>query len=350
MNTKILSIIIPSYNMQEYLHRSVKSLLDKEIIQEIEIIIVNDGSTDKTLEIAQSYQKQYPQSVLVINKKNGHYGSAVNAGINKASGKYLKVLDADDWFNTEEFVRFVKALHTIESVDVVFTRWCLNNVYAHTKIQSEEYINPLNQKLDINKIKTDSRLSFFSFFSLYAITYRTQLLREINYKQSEGICYTDVEYIYYPLLSASTVTFLNYNVYQYFVGREGQSINPAILKKNIRHHYAIYKRMIEDYTEPQSEIKRIFQVTAFVKISESLYFSFLLSNSPKERKDLNLKELDKRIKSKSPLIYEEIGKLQYHKLPYISLWRKWGWNFHVVYLIINQLKKIIHYKNSTNNL
>lgn len=231
MNTKILSIIIPSYNMQEYLHRSVESLLAEEIMQDIEIIIVNDGSTDKTLEIAQTYQTRYPQSILIIDKKNGHYGSAVNAGINKASGKYLKVLDADDWFNTKDFVPFVKALQQIESVDVVFTHWCLNNTYTHTQIQSEKYTNPYNQILNIDNIRISNKLSFFSFFSLYAITYRTQLLRDINYKQSEGICYTDVEYIYYPLLSASTVTFLKYNVYQYFVGREGQSINPAILKK-----------------------------------------------------------------------------------------------------------------------
>lgn len=151
--------------MQEYLHRSIESLLSESIIKDIEIIIVNDGSTDKTLEIAQKYYEKNPTSITIINKKNGHYGSAVNAGIAKASGTYLKVLDADDWFNTEEFILFVKKLHQIPLCDVIFTNWCLNDTYNKEQKFSENFLNPYDYKLNIDELTIkEIPLSFYSFF------------------------------------------------------------------------------------------------------------------------------------------------------------------------------------------
>lgn len=340
MNNKILSIIIPSYNMQEYLHRSIESLLSESIIKDIEIIIVNDGSTDKTLEIAQKYYEKNPTSITIINKKNGHYGSAVNAGIAKASGTYLKVLDADDWFNTEEFILFVKKLHQIPLCDVIFTNWCLNDTYNKEQKFSENFLNPYDYKLNIDELTIkEIPLSFYSFFSLYAITYRTKFLHDIKYKQTEGICYTDVEYIYYPLIKASTAIFLDYNVYQYFIGREDQSINPINLKKNIRHHYKIYQRMIKDYENITSPVKKDIQKTAFIKIASSLYYSYLFSNSPEECKDINLRSLDLTLRKESPEIYNFIANLKYHGLPYITLWRKFKCNFHLLHKLSYILKR-----------
>lgn len=340
MNNKILSIIIPSYNMQEYLHRSIESLLSESIIKDIEIIIVNDGSTDKTLEIAQKYYEKNPTSITIINKENGHYGSAVNAGIAQASGTYLKVLDADDWFNTEDFILFVKKLHQIPLCDVIFTNWCLNDTYNKKKKFSENFLNPYDYKLNIDDLTIkEIPLSFYSFFSLYAITYRTKFLHDIKYKQTEGICYTDVEYIYYPLIKASTAIFLDYNVYQYFIGREDQSVNPVNLKKNIRHHYKIYQRMIKDYEKITSPVKKGIQKTAFIKIASSLYYSYLFSNSPEECKDINLKSLDLTLRKESPEIYNFIANLKYHGLPYITLWRKFKCNFHLLHKLSYILKR-----------
>lgn len=326
--------------MQEYLHRSIESLLSESIIKNIEIIIVNDGSTDKTLEIAQKYHKENPESITIINKENGHYGSAINAGIDKASGTYLKILDADDWFNKEDFVLFVQELHRIPLCDVVFTNWCLNDTYNKVKKSSEKFQNPYDYKLNIDDLTIkETPLSFYSFFSLYAITYRTKFLHDIKYKQTEGICYTDVEYIYYPLIKASTAIFLNYNVYQYFIGREEQSVNPINIKKNIRHHYKIYQRMIKEYETITSPVKKNIQKTAFIKIASSLYYSYLFSNSPKECEDINLKSLDLALRDKSAEIYDSIASLKYHGLPYITLWRRFKCNFHLLYKILNVLKK-----------
>ena len=122
--------------MEKYLNRCVDSLLALDILDDIEIIIVNDGSKDATLSIANQYKVQYPNSVVVIDKPNGHYGSTVNAALKVATGKYFRILDADDWFDTEAFVVFVNKLKDID-VDCVYTNFSehneLKNKIKHNK-------------------------------------------------------------------------------------------------------------------------------------------------------------------------------------------------------------------------
>ena len=98
---KILSITIPSYNVEKYIDKCVQSMLVDSILDDIEILIVNDGSKDSTPEIAKGYVEKYPQTVRLIDKENGGHGSTINAGIREATGKYFKVVDGDDWLNTE---------------------------------------------------------------------------------------------------------------------------------------------------------------------------------------------------------------------------------------------------------
>ena len=106
---KILSIIIPSYNSKPFLAKCLDSLLC-ECTDRLDIIVVNDGSTDGCEQIAEEYIAKYPASISLINKVNGGHGSGINVGSEKAVGKYLKVLDADDWFLTENIPEFIKAL------------------------------------------------------------------------------------------------------------------------------------------------------------------------------------------------------------------------------------------------
>ena len=107
---KILSIAIPVYNTEKYIKRCMDSILLKEIIDDIEIILVNDGSKDNSINIMNEYKDSYPQSVVVIDKENGGHGSTINAALTVASGKYFRVLDSDDWFDSIDFITFVKNL------------------------------------------------------------------------------------------------------------------------------------------------------------------------------------------------------------------------------------------------
>ena len=120
--SKVLSICIPSYNMEKYLNRCVDSMLVEEVLDQLEIIIVNDGSKDGTLAIANDYKQRYPQSVVVIDKPNGHYGSCINASLKVATGKYFRTVDADDWVDSKALVEFVHTLSKID-VDCVCTKY-----------------------------------------------------------------------------------------------------------------------------------------------------------------------------------------------------------------------------------
>ena len=100
MSNKVLSVVIPTYNMESYLRRCLDSVTRSDVPDSLELIVVNDGSTDSSLAIMQEYAKERPDIVNIIDKPNGHYGSCVNHGLKETTGKYVKILDADDFFNT----------------------------------------------------------------------------------------------------------------------------------------------------------------------------------------------------------------------------------------------------------
>jgi glycosyltransferase involved in cell wall biosynthesis len=133
---KTISIIVAAYNMEDYLGRCLDSVVDHKWDDSVEVIVVNDGSKDRTLQIARQYQSEYPQIVTVIDKENGHHGSCTNAALPVAKGKYVKVLDADDWFDTDAFAYLIDKLQTLDS-DLVITNY--TNHYASRKKKLTRY-------------------------------------------------------------------------------------------------------------------------------------------------------------------------------------------------------------------
>ena len=125
---KILTIVIPTYNMESYLRKCLDSLIidDKDLFERLEVLVINDGSKDASSAIAHEYQDKYPHVIRVIDKENGHYGSCVNQGLKEASGVYFRILDADDWFDTETFTNFISLLLTLD-VDLVVTDFIFVN-------------------------------------------------------------------------------------------------------------------------------------------------------------------------------------------------------------------------------
>jgi len=335
MYNKIISIVIPSYNMEDYLARSVESLLDDRINDELEIIIVNDGSTDSTGTIAHKYSMNYPSTVIAYDKDNGHYGSAVNIGISIAKGKYIKVLDADDWFDKENFVSFVLELKIRETVDVVFTKWTINNKETGNVIHSLESENKTGEVFDVQKIIVDDRN--YSFYSFYGITYLTEHLKKIEYRQTEGVCYTDTEYSLYPMLKAHNVMFLNYDVYQYYIGREGQTITREAIKKNIGHLFKVYKRMVESFDDSLMGVKKYFEVNQLLLIARSLYMSYLVLNKKVDILQYDLRSIDRLLEKKSITTFKKVGYISKYGFPYVLLWRRFGWRLDKLYSLYSRI-------------
>ena len=130
MNNKVLSIVVPSYNAEQYLPETIPTMLPASNLEKLELIIVNDGSKDNTLDIAKKLQESYPETIVIVDKKNGGHGSTINAGIKAATGKYFKVVDADDWVNTENLSELIDYLDSVNDDEVIspFIR-----VYMDTK-------------------------------------------------------------------------------------------------------------------------------------------------------------------------------------------------------------------------
>jgi len=232
---KILTICVPSYNMQDYLHKCVDSILAAHVDDDLEIIIVNDGSKDHTIDIANEYKEKYPDTVVVIDKENGQYGSCVNAALRIARGKYFRIVDADDWVDSAALASFVNTLRNVDA-DCFVTRFV-----THDRMTRQTKVNKLdvpawNTLLKVSDIKIDNRLTY-----MHQLTWRQALLHDMNYSQTEGIYYTDSEYAFLPFANAASIYFCDLNVYQYQFGREGQSMGME-MHKMISHKQKLYER------------------------------------------------------------------------------------------------------------
>ena len=326
---KILTIIVPTYNMQDYLHRCLDSLIvPDEQMAELEVLVINDGSKDNSSAIAHVYEAKYPATFRVIDKENGNYGSCINRGLKEARGKYIKVLDADDWFDTEEFGKYLSALSSVE-VDLILTDFSIvdaDSMHAslayHPNLQNDKIYALENCTLDEVKL-----------YMMHALTYRTELLRSINYVQTTGISYTDTEWTYNPLYAVKTMVYFDYNVYQYLVGREGQTMDPNVIMRTINHHEIIARSLIENEKKhPSQGFAHITIERQIVYLLTKVYRTrFVLENEASFNQS-EMASFDAYIKEQRPDMYKLVGKLPLKPsfpIPYVRYWRAFGHRFPV---------------------
>ena len=232
MEDKILSIIVPSYNMEVYLPKCLGSLVidDKELLQKLDVIVVNDGSRDRTSEIAHEFESRYPDVFRVVDKPNGHYGSCINAALPIVKGTYVKVLDADDYFDSQILGRYLSFLRNImrdgHSPDLILSGYINESL-------DETLLSKCIPSYQEGKVHIIDSLDDCSLCIHTVMTFKTNLFAGINYRQTEGICYTDVEWVMFPLAGCRDYTCFPHALYHYLVGRDGQSMERAQLSKNL---------------------------------------------------------------------------------------------------------------------
>lgn len=314
MNTKLLTVVIPTYNMEAYLGRCLESLIiDRNLLEKVEVLVINDGSKDCSSEIAHGYEEKYPEAFRVIDKENGNYGSCVNRGLAEATGKYFRLLDADDWFNTLSFKDFVKHLEICDS-DVVLTNY--SQRYANKSVLFDylEFESGKTYRIDVIPDLKNG-------FCMHALTFRLGLLKEVGLKHQEGISYTDIEYDYYPLTKAETLIYYSLDLYQYFIGRDGQTISNASFLKNKKSLMKVASRVAKDYVGLNNVSDNRKQILANIIIFPvyRLYLLSLIFDKPDEDfyKLEQLVEQNKELK-------EMTKQSTYRKVPFVSLWRRFG--------------------------
>lgn len=314
---KIITIVIPLYNMERYIGHCLDSLLIDRDLDKVEILVINDGSEDRSSEIAHGYADRHPASIRVIDKKNGNYGSCINHALKIATGKYVKVLDADDSFDTDNFRQFVKKLTEID-VDMVLTDYLVVDGKNHVDRMIVQKMPP-DQPLEISTLA--ERL-FNLPIQMHAVTYRTAILHETGYRQTEGIYYTDQEWTFYPVKAVSTVYYYPAVVYRYLEGRAGQTIEMATQIRNIGHHQTIACRELEEYVQMNHNLATDSYFRGrLMRLCETVYRRYLIL-APNKFEIGELVKFDNEISQCAPIVELLEERVSIFGFKYIGHWRR----------------------------
>ncbi len=248
---KILSVAIPSYNSQDYMRHCIDTLLVGG--EDVEIIIVNDGSKDNTAAIADEYAAKYPTIVKAVHQENGGHGDAVNTGLRHSTGEFFKVVDSDDWVDTNAYTKLLKVMKELltkeEQVDMLISNYVYEKVGAKKK-RVIHYRNcmPIEEIFtwdDIGHFKVDQ------YILMHSVIYRTQLLKDCNLQLPKHTFYVDNIFVFFPLPYVKNMYYVDVNFYRYFIGRQDQSVTMENMIKRIDQQLRVTKLMIDyfDYNK-----------------------------------------------------------------------------------------------------
>lgn len=221
--------------------------------EDVEIIIVNDGSTDGTLQLAQKLARQNPAMIKIVDKPNGGHGSAVMAGIENASGKYFKVVDSDDWVDEETYPKIIELLkgfvESEKEVDMLLSNFIYDKQGAfHKAVMHYKLIIPRNQFIGWEDC---GHFPMGKYILMHSIIYRTEILRECKLKLPEHTFYVDNIFAFNPFPYVKTIYYLDENFYHYFIGRDDQSVNEQVMIKRIDQQIRVNLLMAEEYKKDE---------------------------------------------------------------------------------------------------
>lgn len=256
---KTITFAIPCYNSQDYMDTCIRSILPGG--EDVEILIIDDGSTDRTAAIADSYASKYPSIVRAIHQPNKGHGGAINTALKYANGTYFKVVDSDDWVDLSAYMNVLSTLRKLISdgtpVDMLLTN------YVYEKVSEGKHRRMVYSLLfPENKIIgwEDMRMNITGFTILmHSVTYRTQMLRDCGLKLPEHTFYEDNLFVYVPLPHVKTLYYLNVNFYRYFIGRAGQSVAEATMVKRIDQQLKVNYMMVDavdPWSIPEKHLRR----------------------------------------------------------------------------------------------
>ena len=254
---KLLTIVVPVYKVEPYINKCLDSclifktneqgrnVLDEELMNQLEVIIVNDGTPDNSAEMSREYVIRFPQTFRQIDKENGGHGSAWNVGLKESTGKYLRFLDSDDWLTNLEML--MRKLGSID-VDVVVTEMNTFDEQSGTVTKSS-LAKTYNKVMDIDVQEFGGNMSNF-----WCATYKTSLLKPLYPLFLEGVSYDDSILYIVPHLCANSYVAYDFVVYNYLIGREGQSMNVVTQTKKIPDKFKNYQYLHDFALEKSGRI------------------------------------------------------------------------------------------------
>lgn len=315
---KLLTVIVPTYNVEKYIEQNLHSFEIPEVLDKLEILIVSDGSTDGSVAIAQKFVERYPGTYRIIEKENGGHGSTINRGIEEASGKYFKVVDADDWVLPEGFVHLMDCLEHTESDGVISNFYWYHHV---TGKKSVEIAEPF-KGVEYDKEYLFDEVCRSMYIKMHALTIRTEVLRRIP-KIDEHCFYVDAEYVLFPVPYMKTITCIDDFVYMYRIGLPGQSMDISRMQRNEENFDRVLNRMLAYYEECQqknmSPAKQAYMEQFLARLVASRFKIYLSYPCDKEIKR-RMREFNKKIREEYPRIYAVIRNRAVRLLQCSNFW------------------------------
>ena len=299
---KALTISVASYNIEKYVDNLMESFstLSKTDLEKIEIIFVNDGSTDGTAKKVEEYIAKYPDTVSIIDKENGGYGSTINASIKVAKGKYFKQLDGDDWYVKENMADFISFLDACDS-DIVLAPYymCYEDGRGDVLSDNFSHITEEMQLADVDLKDTN--------IYMHELAIKTAVLRDNNISITENCFYTDNEYSFLPLLYAKTVSRFSKPIYCYSLGVEGQSVSVEGIRKHYRDTIKVCTKLCKEYEKNKHRIDdnvRDYLLNVKLKMASfNVYISYMILENP-EKEKITLRKYDNYLKQRFPEVYQ----------------------------------------------
>ena len=326
---KELTVVIPSYNMELFLPKCLESFglgrlqgEDGALASALEVIVVNDGSADRTSEVAHQFEGRFPEVVKVIDTSNGGYGSCVNVALRVATGRYVRVLDADDYFEPDEFAEYMRFVISLNgAADLVVNDY--DEVGATGEVSEVvQYGLPSDDVFAMGCLADSNEM-----LDIHAIAYRREILTRMAYRQSEGILYTDAEWHSLPMSQVASVAYRPGVLTHYLVEREGQSMETNRFVGNIGMLAQMAKRLVQDFdgcrttgTEDGCRYAR-----KRILASLQLIYTMVLFGYNGIRAKFDLLGFDEWLKDNSRSFYDEmensivIGRCPFH---YVTEWRR----------------------------
>lgn len=277
-NEKLLTVIVPVYKVEAYIVKCLESLIVPEPwMSRLEVIIVNDGTPDQSAEMSRQFTVRYPNTFRQIDKENGGHGSAWNRGLSEASGKYVRFLDSDDWYSTPDFMKLLMALDTLD-VDMVISNY--NRYY----VQKDTFEPMLITKVKAGVIYDAATFPWteqpWEVANFWRCTWRTGMLQKEQPLFVEKVFYDDTKTQVAAVMLADTVCYLDLNIYNYLLGRPGQTMSPENQRKNYLHKFTTQKDIFDFYlSHTASGEERNRYLTEKIK-SWLLYEFYQLSRFP----------------------------------------------------------------------
>ncbi|MCI8635433.1 MAG: glycosyltransferase family 2 protein [Eubacterium sp.] len=290
---KYITFTVPCYNSASYMERCIHTLLAGGDL--VEIIIVDDGSTDCTGEIADHYAKDYPDIVKVIHQENGGHGAGVNAGLAAATGRYFKVVDSDDWLDKDDLQMLLQQICCWEATgaepDLIICNYLYDHLYEHT-VKPMAYRNVFRPGR-ICSFEDSRWFGPSQYLVMHALWYRTEVLRRSGVKLPRHTFYVDNLFANQPLPYVETLCYLDLDIYHYFLGREDQSVNEKVLMRRIDQQIRVTKLValatdLEKLSHRQPKLARYLIRNISIMMSISCIHLLLIGTpqAKRQREDL----------------------------------------------------------------